>query len=352
VKIEWGKKKTAPPKKLGKTLAQILKDSLIKEVNRDPALRKRIAMKEAGYESLMAEADPITEKQRQIKTKVTDMALQRIDSDPELAEQFIEEQIFEIIGSKRRSRGKDTDSDGRMDPYEGMSAAARTRAELQDLRELQEELGSGNGSKGMLGGIITPDVIKAVIEYLSTNAKLQFAQLQNQPQIQTQQVRTYVVQVEGQVKEMSETEYRQLLQKGAVKPIAAIEAPKKEASESSDIMVQSDFGKPVVAKEQAPINTVSADILASLDIEMIKSYLDMSPADAITRIHEQEMSGDPQAGMMLKFLGMTNYDTIASYLGPYRKDPTLGVYIAKVLDRKDWISEVIRLAKEKIIGRD
>ncbi|MBN2455427.1 MAG: hypothetical protein JXB29_02645 [Sedimentisphaerales bacterium] len=84
-----------------------------------------------------------------------------------------------------------------------------------------------------------------------------------------------------------------------------------------------------------------------LKLESLLPLLEMEPAEAIEFL-SSEAENDQQVGMWLGFLATTDYQTIVTLLNTVQ-DPDLQPYVEQLLanDRKEWLEEVLKLAKEQ-----
>lgn len=342
--VEEPKKRTKG-KKQPKTVRQMLSESFHKELSKNPELMSQAAIR-VGSQELGVELVPKTEgerKREEVDRKITEAALQTIEDDPDLKGELARQRANEILGLKPTRRPlKESDSD---EDYEFESPLAKAIHELQELRTLEGELGGANNKSenSWMSLLKDPEVIKAIFGFLASG----MAQGQRPPPVVSAvPSRTYIVQVEGESREVSEQEYRQLTQSNMVKPIALIEAKKPEVKAeektSDEVMIVS---RSAPAKPESVKETPSSEKTEEPQDELM-SYLELSPEEFVAKMYELAAKGDERALFLKKLLKDCSYDTIRLMISPYANNPQYKKYIDKILNNKEWVEEVIALAFE------
>ncbi len=317
------KEKSKRVKHAPKTLEQILSDALNKEVNRDPELRRELAYRKAGYSDLLKTKDPIEEKKKQIKDKVVSRALDKIDQDPELSEKFVDRQVSEIMGSADEG---DEDNDGEFDEH--LSPIEQALEQKHQLEELEREFGGGQSS--MIRDLANSEFAKT---FAQTIANAMFANKVIAPP-----EKVYVVQIDGHLTEMPESQYRAMINRA---PNTSIALPETKPT-PAEIVAQ-------VPKQQiAPTYPALPEPLNSMDLSMIGAYLSQEPSTFVDQLHSEIIGGVELSQLIWNVLKSTNYDIICNAIRPFEKNPLVTEYIQQVLSPKgkEWVNSVIKLVRE------
>jgi hypothetical protein len=360
----FNKKQKPQSKRVPKTLKQILSDSLIREVNKDPELKRELALRESGYGDVIK--DKSTKQRDEIKSKVTDMALKRIDEDPELAERFTEAEIESIIYGEKSGHRKRYDSDNYVGDGGSGSAIGDALAEIENFELLKEKLG---GKGGALGGLINSDVIIEALKLFASR---------NSQQAPTQ--RTFVVQIDGQAKEVDEDKYRELVTQNRIKPVAIL----TERTSTKSIETEKKIEEHRVSIEDVPetkpknletkqvelkipevktLDKVSGTSSYTLQIDSepelpefiqkikfneVISYLDRPPEDFIKDLKSGR--DNVTINMIWTFLQGAEYDQLVQFLNPYKSHSKIGIYVTKLLgeSNKEWLETVLNLIRKDV----
>lgn len=291
---------------------QWARDKLLEKAKDNPELENQYIAKLMGIE--IKPPDPVAEKKEEIKSKIVDKALEKISKDPELAEQFVTRQIEEIVGE---STGKGTEFYG-----EPGSILRQAIEELEDVEEFRNKIG-GKVKGSALGGLVDSETVK---EILKTIQALKTGVIP--------QERTYVVQINGEPTEVSESQYRQLVQSGQIKPIAALEEAKGLPPEEKV--------EPIKLEPELPE-------FISTNLTELAGYLEQEPEDFITQLEYEVQAEIPHSQFLWGFLSNTTYEGIVNLVTPYREHSQVSVYVEKILSEegKTWLEQVIVLIKEK-----
>ena len=210
-----------------------------------------------------------------IDDEVTGAALEELRANPELMRKAVARRITEVtIG-----RGEDEDS-----------SIVKLLHELDEHEELKARLGGGGG--GILANLLSPDVIKKVIEVLPS--------LVGSSAGQTAQ-RVYVVETPKGALEMDAATYKRYLE------------DKQKAL-------------------QAP--TMPQGIVAEW-----LPYLDKPPEEFVAALAQKQQEGNPTASLVLNLLVANSADSILAILQPYKKD--YAEAIEKLEANKAWLEGVI-----------
>ena len=319
-KSKVGKEKKKPIKRQPKTLKEICGEAFRKELEKDPTLMKKVAFKEMGHAELIEDTNPIELKKQEIKTKIIDRALQKIQEDPELAEQFVDTQISEIMGEGRR--------ESKYEGYESPGSAIRQALEeLEDVEEFRDRLGIKPREGGLLKSIVTEENVGEFIKLL--RGLVVKAPIEES---------TVIVRIDGQLKRIPESQFRQLEQAGRITPVAAIEAP-KPLPPTEQLLIE-----PTQLETKEP--EVPEFVLNNLEI--FASYLELTSEEFV-----EELSGlkdtDSTYQLLWTFLSSTTPEAVIKFIEPYSKHSQVGACVRKLLSEegKVWLGQVISIIKEK-----
>lgn len=315
------KPKRGRPKKRPKVLKDVLSDAYLSTLKKDPELLKEIAFRDAGHADVLERDRGAENQKKEIRKFVTSEALKKIKEDPELAEQFIEAQIADILSegkSARARRATEPEFYG-----ESGSAIAQAVEEIDNIELLRDKLGRDKG-KGLLSAFTDPEVIKGFLALLSGVRA-------GAPQ---SPVRTYVVRVNGEEREIPEAQYRKLIQEGSLRPVAELEMPK----------VKKEVEEPIKEPEYPQL----PDFLKGIDLPAVSEWLELTPQDFVTQLKVEVDTNVEQSKLIWGFLSTADYDGIVALITPYRSNPEVSESIEKILsdEGRKWVSEVLQLVKE------
>jgi hypothetical protein len=130
-------------------LAEVVKEMLIAEVTRNHELRRRIAFREAGWGDFL-DPDPGAQLKQKVVERIDRMLIERIHSDPRMAETLMDARLAELYGEAYRSpRGTYRPSVGPND--EEVLASEVTR--ILARRFGRKVIGTAGGRSGRRGGV-------------------------------------------------------------------------------------------------------------------------------------------------------------------------------------------------------
>lgn len=290
---------------------QFLSDEYIQMAKSDSELKRQMVAKE--FNLIFPEKDPLKEQKHEINEIITTEALQILKNDPELKQQFGRKRIETIIGEAPiLSEGEG---------YPPGSAIGQVLEEIEEFDALKEKLGGGKG--GGWGDLLKDPAVAISIVNLIKTLVGQGSAIPQEP--------TYVVQINGQPKKVTETEYKQLEAQGLIKPIAAIEAPQVPPEE--------------IKKEPKPEPPAFLSTM-----EEFAWMLDLIPEDFVSQLESDIQEGLPQPQLFWNFLSSTDYEKVVELITPYKDNEQVGSYVEKLLSEegKIWLEEVIKLVREKL----
>ena len=217
-----------------------------------------------------------------IDEEVTGAALEELHTNPELMHKAVNRRINEIVSGQG---GEDGDS-----------PLLKLLQELDNLEELKGRLGGNQGHGGILANLLTPEVLKKVIEVLPSLLGKQMREA-------TQQ-RVYAVETPKGMLELDATGYKAYLEE---KQKIALEAPKEATSQG-------------LIAEWLP-------------------YLDKPPEEFVNALMQKQQEGNPTASLILNLLASNTAGSILAILQPYKKD--YAGAIEKLESNRDWLESVI-----------
>lgn len=338
-----GRKRPSHARRQPKPLKKILEESFAREVNKDPDLKRELAFKEAGHPEMLNRDKDTNDKKKQIKKFITDRALEEIQGNPEMAAQFIESEVENILtdGKPNRYRGRENYfSEGGGES--GLDLALGQLDSLNELKDKLADMGLGEGGKGgFWSGMTMKDLMGALPIIASLLGK-------GQPMTSEVQ-RTFVVRVNGQDKEVTENEYRRLLQEGNVTPVttlAPVTVTKPTAAQGEEATK--------VPVEEEKFEAVTLDqldlskFIGDLDPSMVEVYMGMEPSEFVDALKGEVDAGIDRSKFLWGFFGATDYLGVVNVAEPHKDSETWGEIIKKVMSEegKLWIEQVLDLVKE------
>ena len=342
------RKTTRPPKnydnekkKMQYDQDKIAQAAFLEQVKNDPSMKRQLIAKTFGLN--LPEVDKAKENRDKIEATINEEALSTIMSDPDLKKRLAEKRVNEIVGAAEED---DKDENG----YEIGDPVSEMMDRLDQDEELKRRLGVRNGEG--LSGLITPEVLTEIIKMIGPALMGMKAQ-QQQPQIQigqeparvTIREKIYVVQVNGENKELSEYDYKQYLAQGAIKPVqiatAVSETPKPEP-----IKVIEPVAPPVQQLNEAPLPA----FLTSPLIDDIGNIMELQPEEVAEYIQSQAI--DPtnkSAQIVWEFVKNAEYNVIINSVQNYRTHSKVGSYIQRLMtpEGKIWFEGVVKEVRRR-----
>jgi len=330
-----------------KTLKEILTESFKTELDKDPELKKRIAFKEFGHEDLISQ-DPTAKAKKDFETWRWQQAIQRAKDDPDFNQELTESVIDELQGGKPRRRKTEIESYSEG----GFSSVSEAIQEYMNVKEQLTELGVGEGSQGFFKGMSMKDIL-AALPYIATLMG------KGEPSAGDRPLRTYVVRVNGQDREVTEPEYRKLIEQGRLQPVAALTKPEsqepEETGEEPSPMIPEESleeleptGEPILPEEPAA-GPELPEFLQGVDFSQIEGWLEVEPGDYVENLKSEVEAGVEESIFIYGFLKNINLEGTIKLITPYRNHPTVGNLVERLLteEGQNWLSEVLRLVQEE-----
>lgn len=292
---------------------QFLHEGYLEMAQGDPDIKREMIAKEFNLN--IKTIDPTEKKKREIEAKIVDKALEKITSDPELTEKFVDVQVEKIIGG-----ANEEPEDG-----EGGSLIRQLIDEKQDWQELEELMGGG-GEKSFLKtlvGLLTPESIQAIGNLLKQGSA----------------PRTYVVEIAGELKELNEGAYFRFLEQRKGLPAAP---PTTETPITAPEEVSEFEGE----QSTDPVER----FLGGIDLgTLVDEALNEDPTVYAQIIYGQVLEGHDRAKLLWELLSKTSYETIVGFLQQNSSNAKYGVHIQKILMSEEnliWLQSLVTAVKE------
>ena len=307
-------------KKEARKEKQLAREKLLTHVKDNPELERKWISKLMGIE--IEPPDPVEAKKKDIKARLVEEAFTQINQDPELRRQYAEKLIGEIVG--------EIPGEGR---YEGGyespgSAIMQALEELENVEEFRDRLGIKPREGGILKSIVTEENVNEFIKLLRGLA------------VKTPiEESTVVVSVDGQIRRISESQFKQLEQTGRVSPVTAIQSLRVEPPKLEKV----EPPKPELPKAEPEIPEF---VLSNL--ETLASYLELTPEEFVEELSTMK-DAEPTYQLLWTYLSATTPEAVVKLIEPYSKHSQVGIYVEKLLtdEGKEWVKQVISIIKEK-----
>ena len=297
------------------------REKFYKIARENPEVERQWVAKQMGID--LRPPDPDDEAKKSIRSSLIKAAHELINEDEDLKRQWAETMIPDIIGTsegKRRRREEGPYGGG------GFDSSIQELPELLDsLDALKDRLGN-KSDKGILGNIFTEDNFGLVLKLLLGMTRGEGTGVDK---------RTYVVQIDGQTREVSEQEFKELKSQGLIQPVALIGGRKEEDTEPE--------------KPQTKVPDLT-EIANSFDLSMIDSYLEMEPEEFVLQLSSEVDSEIDQSKFLWGFLTKADYGGIVKFITPYKDNLEFGYLVEKLLsdEGKSWVERVLELVKETV----
>jgi hypothetical protein len=216
-------KKKKYTRRPAKSLADILETAVKAHIAKDPDSALQLYAAEHGHAGLFSKADPVVSRAKELQTRMDSMALDAIEKDPQAMERFMEMAMQRLLGIKPERPRKGDDEEFDFEGADGGGNAFRLALEqLKDMEVFKKEMKLGKN-----GGLLSEEVLVAGMSLLKTMIGgrgaaavevPQLAQTGNYPQLREAE-RRVLVNIDGIMRELPESEYRQMLVSGKVQPI-------------------------------------------------------------------------------------------------------------------------------------
>jgi len=287
--------------------------------------------------------DPDLKTRQEIKTLLTNEALATIQSDPALKKELARRQVDIILGRESIETGEDGEG------YTG-TPLDQVISEIDTLDEVRKRLGGSDGGKGggLLAAFTDPEVIKAVLGFLS-NVRGQGNNVQPQ--------QMFVISVDGKPTNVTRSQYDKLLQSGDLQPIAALITGKSEPKEKPSPAGSEEEIAPIISSDSPessqPEYKALPDLLKDTDFSTAIEWFNYTPEEFVPQLKAESDKGTPEARLLWGFLTTSTYEGIVNLVTPYRTNPRVSVLIEELLSDKgkEWAEKVLQLVKEASGGK-
>ncbi len=371
-------KKRTRTKRRPKTLKDILNDAYLSSLKKDPELLKEIAFRDAGHADILDRDREVETTKKQIKKHVTEQALNRIQSDPELAEQFISDQVEDIMSNGKPSRRRTREPEYHDYGTGYGSSIEQALSEIDSLSELKTKLSElgliegGDKGQGFFKGVTLKDIME-FLPHLTGKGADNGSTQQSEPR--------FVIEIDGKPTAVTESQYNKMLNQGKVRPVARLttrEEPEKPSTQSEDsepsdkedpgiMPISSGTSStpektetPEPAKyEMSPQVEQYSEVLRGIDVKGILSEIDMNeimehfesePSKFVQLLEQGKDSGDEVSNFLWGFFSNVDYNGVINLLEPYKEEPKVQHLLEKISsdEGKVWLEQVISLIQEII----
>ena len=314
----------------------------MKMAQSDPDVKKQMIAQ--AFNVTIPEKDPISKQKDELKIAITNQALKLIQEDPELSEELARQQAYEILQVRKPSSSHKGSDDGEY--YSGRDGHSISDS-IREVEEAKELLGA---DKSGLSSLFDKDVIIEVIKQLGPA----FMANRNQAQLPQAHVERKVIMLneQGQLAEYTESQYSELLNKGMLRPVAAIAppapAPKEVASAEKPAVPGPEPQASMPTSKPSPAEPGVQSISIPDNAGSLIGYLELPPEDFVTQMSMEAEAGNETARTVLDFLVRSDYNTIVNTISGFKDNPLIEPYIERLMspEGKEWVEEVIERLKE------
>ena len=307
-------------------------DKFVEQMEKNPELEKQYVLKKMDI--IEPEPDPSKQEKLEIKKVLIQEAHKLINEDEGLRRQYAEGVLGELIGEK-------IDKEGHY-PFEyggqQVSSIGQALDDIDGLSQMKEkltELGIIKGDNGFFSGFSMSELLSAIPYVAAMMGK--GAPIDNG----SQQEKTYIVRVNGADQELPESQYRQLVRTGKVRPVGEIAAPK--------VTQQPEQEQEEPAQEEPDVKELP-EILSGVDFDRLAECIDnLSPQDFVDQLIRESSEELEESRFLLGFFSTATYDNVVSLITPYKGNLEVDTLIDKILtdEGKTWLEEVIAIIQRE-----
>lgn len=240
--------------------------------------------------------------------------LDKIESDPVLTEKYLDRFMDKMFGLPPESRDDGDNFDFNGDGGMGDNPIRAALDQLRDVEDFKKEMKLGKGSS-----IFTADVISEAIG-LARDFMGNQRRMGNAPNSRPLE-RAVLVNIDGQVQEVPESQYRRMLTSGQVQPVM-LTAPKPVVEPTPTPPVK-PIVEPVVQQGGAPVAPVAASASGSPSAPVAAAGSTETPPPKeleMPKIEGEQVVIQPLTKeRVIAFLGALNYE--ADLLPYLEQDP-------------------------------
>ncbi len=332
-------------------------ERLMARAKTDPITEAAMIAKETGIE--IKPLDELKQQEIEVDKKITEMALAEIESDEVLKKRATQIKVEKILGSDPRD-GYEEEG-----PYYSPEGERGPLESIRVYRELEKEFGSGTGALSFLKD---PEVIAQLL--ITLRSIIPGAYGGAVSGAGDAEGRTIVVEVDGQMIEMSPQAYRAYKAQREQLKLARSKLQQLPGGETSDVDTEGQSGSrseiagsvteedydeeagiaPIVSGKQPDMGQVTRGEVkpGEFDIgecitfaEEIASAMEGSPQQFAEDLAASAKGGNQDAQMLLLFFSTVTYDQLITLVKPYEQTEGLLKYINKLTDNKEWVEEAL-----------
>lgn len=317
-------------------------ESFIDMAKQDPEWRRQMVAEE--YKLKLPSKDPAAEQRKEIEALLSGLVVKELKENPELAKRVVDTRIAQLTNPENFLEYADGEPD-----YPG-NTIGQVLEEIEDLEELKTRLGSGKGS-AWVDIFKDPQVITSLLSTFHSILRGSASQV-TEPVV--------MVQVDGQPRTVTQSEFQRLQMEGRVKPIATIELPKSDQEPGTDevipqVMAKDKPPEPVHDKLSGepgspPNNEPQLPLIFQLVDPMgLAGYLEQTPAEAVERLEAEKQQKKPYALTLWAYLETVKYENLMEELSAYKSHSIVGPYADLLLsdEGRSWLYEAIGLIKQR-----
>ena len=333
-----------------KTLREVLNAAFIQELKKNPALLRRVAAKEAGHLDLMEEEDPIEQLKKEkisqafredpafaeqvkqeylaslnpqtgrgvedeISAVIDEKAIEMLSKNPQLLQQAVTRRLERLVGKGGSNSG-----------------LSQLVEQLDDLDELKERFGGGEGGEKWLNPELVGKAMELVLALVTGN--------KGEAQGNSKARKVYVVETREGPIELDPVEYKKWLQQRT-----AIGLPPGEPKLTAPAVPEPS---PVSLPAEEPLDQPPAQQSVSLRLTEWLPYVDGNPQEFYQVLMLKKLeSHDPNAEYVLTILGTKSADEILALLSPFKSNGgEIGLAIETLEQHKEWMEKLTQIVKE------
>lgn len=188
-----------------------IEDALVEMAEQNPALKRQLVADTFGFKL----PDPAEERKRELKAVIDDLVIRRIGDEPELARKIADAKLHQIMSEEGITTGSEEGSN-RPSPMRQLITRAKEIAELKELMGIKEP--------GFWDAVSKPEVLKGIFSLIPPIVSL----ISGGKDISNTGEETVSVQINGEMKQITMSEFEKLKKDGRIKLVGAEEPPKSD----------------------------------------------------------------------------------------------------------------------------
>jgi hypothetical protein len=308
----------------------------------DPELKRQMVADE--YKLKLPPKDPAGEQRKEMEALISSLVMKEIRENPELAKRVVDSRIAQLTNQEAMVTGDEGEAS-----YPG-SAIGQVLDEMENLEELKSRLGSGKGSgwgdlfkdPGVIANLLS--TAQAIIRGVSPQG--------TEPAV--------IVEIDGQMVSVPQSQFKKLQEEGRVKPVAMVESPKPgkdpQVDKATPKLTAQDTppestGDGVAENAEAPADDGSPlpFPFSLVDLAELASCLDQTPADAVEQLKAKRLEGLAYAQVLWAILEIADPAALVAKAISYKGHAKLGPYAELIASEKgrEWLEEFLRLLRQR-----